>query len=78
MTGNVQIDHRKYFNFFYIDHGQFKSLQGVRVKFLCYVEAPTKICRVAVLKRQTFFNKFNENVAEDLEDITFWTFHIGC
>ena len=25
MTGNIQIDHRKYFNFFYIDH----RLQGV-------------------------------------------------
>ena len=35
MTGNAQIDHRKYFKLFYIDHragGQFESLQGVSVQ----------------------------------------------
>ena len=33
MTGNAQVDHRKYVHYFYVDHrgGQFESLQSVPV-----------------------------------------------
>ena len=47
MTGNAQVDHRKYVKIFHVSGGQYETLQGV-----CYDACLTEIYRSTLIDRE--------------------------